>query len=68
MAHERVAKDPAYKELGMWVLTNFSDMLDGLSLAHFTRALGWSSGETLAFCAKVRADMKNPRIHSYWTM
>lgn len=61
-------RDPAYKELGTWVLTNFHEILEGLTLAHFTRALGWSREDTLAFCAKVRADMKNTRIHSYWTM
>ncbi|GAB1318250.1 Methyltransferase [Madurella fahalii] len=61
-------KEPEYKELGAWVLTNFNEVLEGLTLAHCTRALGWSKEEALVFCAKVRADMKNTRIHSYWTI
>ncbi|KAG0646367.1 putative methyltransferase tdiE [Hyphodiscus hymeniophilus] len=64
----RWPKDPKYKELGMWAHENISAGLQGLSLALFTRGLGWSVDELEVLLADVRKDMKNPRIHSYWPM
>lgn len=49
-------------------LVRLAGGLEGLSLAHFTRGLGWSSEETLVFCAQTRKDLKDPRIHAYWPM
>lgn len=61
-------KDPRYKELGAWAYANIGGGLEGLSLAHFGRGLGWSEEETLAFCARTRKDLKDVRIHAYWPM
>lgn len=61
-------KDPRFKELGAWAYANIAGGLEGLSLAHFTRGLGWSSEETLAFCALTRKDLRDMRIHAYWPM
>ncbi|KFA75919.1 hypothetical protein S40288_05842 [Stachybotrys chartarum IBT 40288] len=59
-------RDRNYKELGLWAYSNLGGGLEGLSLAHFTRGLGWSREETLVYCAETRKEMKNPNIHAYW--
>jgi hypothetical protein len=52
----------------MWVLGNLEPGLEGLSMAIFTRILGWTKEETEVFLALVRKDMKDTKIHSYWEM
>ena len=37
-----------------------------MSLALFTRALGWSVDGLTIFLAQVRADLKNRNYHAYW--
>lgn len=61
-------KAQKYKQLGLWAYADLADGLEGLTLAHFTRGLGWSQEQTLVFCAHVRKDLRNPRIHAYWPM
>ncbi|KAL2682431.1 hypothetical protein Neosp_006882 [[Neocosmospora] mangrovei] len=58
--------DPYYKELGFWSCHNIAGELSGLSMALFTRALGWSSEEVEVFLTNVRTDMKDRRIHAWW--
>lgn len=60
--------DPHYKELGFWCCHNIAGELSGLSMALFTRALGWSSEQVEVFLTKVRTDMKDRRIHAWWPM
>ncbi|KAM6513209.1 hypothetical protein FALCPG4_015668 [Fusarium falciforme] len=62
----RWAKDNKYKELGAWNNENTSIALESLTLAPFTRGLGWSSEEVNAFLPKVRSDLNDPKIHAYW--
>ncbi|KAJ4220094.1 hypothetical protein NW757_014529 [Fusarium falciforme] len=62
----RWAKDKKYKELGAWNNENTSIALESLTLAPFTRGLGWSSEEVNAFLPKVRSDLNDPKIHAYW--
>jgi hypothetical protein len=52
----------------MWTVENLTTGLQGLSLALFTRCLGWSAEELEVFLIDVRNDMKNTRIHAYWNM
>lgn len=61
-------RDKQYKELGVWAFANLAEGLEGLSLAHFTRGLGWSHEETVVFCAQTRKDLKSRHIHAYWPM
>ncbi|KAM3076594.1 hypothetical protein ACMFMG_007400 [Clarireedia jacksonii] len=61
-------KDPKAKELGMWNLENLSGGASGLSMAIFTRLLGWTVEELEVFLVDVRKDMRNTKIHSYWPM
>ncbi|KAF4454183.1 hypothetical protein F53441_3183 [Fusarium austroafricanum] len=62
----RWPKDPKYKELGSWTLENITSGLEAISIALFTRVLGWSKTELDVFLVDVRKDLKNPSIHAYW--
>lgn len=57
-----------YKELGMWVLENFTSGLEAMSLALLTRGLGWTIDEVNVFIAFVRKDMCDQSIHAYWSI
>ncbi|KAK3997765.1 S-adenosyl-L-methionine-dependent methyltransferase [Cladorrhinum sp. PSN332] len=59
-------REPKYKELGKWAHENFSWGCESMSLALFTRVLGWSADEVRVFMASVRKDLKDRRIHAYW--
>ncbi|KAL8388154.1 hypothetical protein RB595_009419 [Gaeumannomyces hyphopodioides] len=59
-------KDPKHKELGAWCLENIMQGLQALSLALFTRALGWKADELELFLVDVRKDLRNRNIHGYW--
>ncbi|KAF6816948.1 methyltransferase domain-containing protein [Colletotrichum sojae] len=59
-------RDPKYKELGMWTYENLGNGLSGLSLALFTRALGWSPEQLEVFLVDARKDMRDRSIHGWW--
>ncbi|KAK0387404.1 hypothetical protein NLU13_5716 [Sarocladium strictum] len=59
-------RDPKFKEMGMWTYENLGNGGSGLSLALFTRALGWTAEEVEVFLVQVRKDMKNPSVHGWW--
>jgi len=61
----RWPKELKYKELGMWTQENFVIDVEAMSLALFTRGLGGSYEEAVAFVAGVRADMKDSKIRAY---
>lgn len=44
---------------------NYHGGLESMSLAIFTRILGWSPEELDIFLVGVRKDMKNSKVHSY---
>jgi hypothetical protein len=52
----------------MWMLENFSSGISGLSLAVFTRALGWSQDELEVFLVDVGKSMKDTKVHGYYPM
>ncbi|KAH7115520.1 hypothetical protein B0J13DRAFT_590464 [Dactylonectria estremocensis] len=54
-----------FKELGEWSNTNTDDLLEGLSMALFTRCLGWNPKEVNVFLVDVRKDLNDPKIHAY---
>lgn len=56
------------RHAGMWTLENLGNGLSGLSMALFTRALGWSVQEMEVFLMDVRKQMKDRSIHGYWPM
>ncbi|KAK3326090.1 S-adenosyl-L-methionine-dependent methyltransferase [Apodospora peruviana] len=59
-------KTAKYKELGRWAQENFTWGCDSMSLALFTRVLGWSADEVHVFMAMVRQDLRNRKLHAYW--
>ncbi|PVH79468.1 S-adenosyl-L-methionine-dependent methyltransferase [Cadophora sp. DSE1049] len=61
----RWPKDKRMKEIGMWALENMLSSLEAVSLAIFTRGLGWSKEELDVLLAKVRNEMKDTKIHAY---
>ncbi|KAJ3549980.1 hypothetical protein NM208_g233 [Fusarium decemcellulare] len=62
----RWPKDPKYKELGAWNNENSNILLEALTLAPFTRGLGWSREEVEIFLVNLRKDFNDPKIHAYW--
>ncbi|KAF9768162.1 hypothetical protein IL306_014570 [Fusarium sp. DS 682] len=64
----RWPKEKKSKELGEWSNLNTSDLLEGLSMALFTRFLGWTPEEVRVFLIDVRKDLNNPKVHAYWSM
>jgi uncharacterized protein YllA (UPF0747 family) len=61
-------RNKRFKDLGMWVLEDLDPGLEGLSMAIFTRILGWTKEDTEIFLAEVRKNMRNTNIHAYWNM
>jgi SAM-dependent methyltransferase len=61
-------RDPKYKEIGAWSLENGLGCTEALSLAPYTRVLGWKADEVHAFLVDVRKDMRNRNIHAYWNV
>ncbi|KAL1845061.1 hypothetical protein VTK73DRAFT_1209 [Phialemonium thermophilum] len=59
-------RDRKHKELGRWTMENFTWGCESMSLALFTRVLGWSVEEVRVLMAMVRQDLRNRRIHAYW--
>jgi len=53
------------KEVGTHQMMNLLDGVHALTVALFTRALGWTLPEVEAFLVDVRKDIKNRNIHSY---
>ena len=64
----RWPKDPEMKELGMWNMENFLDGLQAVTIAPFTRALGWSAEEVEVFLIGVRQEIQSKKVHAYWPM
>ena len=58
--------DRRLREVGAFQLVAMLDGLQGLTIALWTRFLGWGEQEIEVFLAKLRGDWRNPKIHSYW--
>ncbi|KAK2037999.1 methyltransferase domain-containing protein [Colletotrichum somersetense] len=61
-------RDEKLKEIGKWHNVNLGMGLEALSLALFTRVLGWTQEEVMVLCAGARNDLKNKNIHAYWNV
>jgi len=60
--------DPRLKRIGTWTYHDFTSSLTGISVALFTRGLGWSTEELEVFLVDVRKDMKRTAYHALWPM
>lgn len=56
------------RDEGMWNYENIAGGLYGVSVALFTRALGWTAEELEVFLVDVRKELKDTKIHSYFPM
>lgn len=56
------------KLLGALSCQNLSEGVRSMSLALFTRILGWQAEKVLEFLVEVENDLKNKNIHSYSTV
>ena len=54
--------------VGMWNHENIAGGLFGVSVALFTRGLGWTAEELEIFLVNVRNEMKDTKIHSYFPL
>ncbi|QUC16381.1 uncharacterized protein UV8b_00622 [Ustilaginoidea virens] len=59
-------RDAHDRELGFWSYHNIVGGLSGLSLALFTRSLGWSAYRVEVFLTSVRKEMKDKNVHAWW--
>ncbi|KAJ3545024.1 hypothetical protein NM208_g2720 [Fusarium decemcellulare] len=59
-------KDPKYKELGAWNNENAKSALEALTLAPFTRGLGWTREQVDDYLVDLKRDFNDPKIHAYW--
>lgn len=53
-------------ETGIWQLENLTTGMEAISVGLFTRVLGWSKPELDVFLEKVKAELKDPKVHSYY--
>jgi hypothetical protein len=56
-------KDPKMKEIGMFNYAQVMGGLEAFSLRLFCHVLGWKAEEVLVLLAKVRAELKDPKLH-----
>ncbi|KIV96833.1 hypothetical protein PV10_00650 [Exophiala mesophila] len=61
----RWPKDRKLRETGMYLQAQMLDSVEPVSMAYFTRVLGWTREETLVFIAKVRKEFQNDRSCLY---
>ncbi|EOD51843.1 putative sam dependent methyltransferase protein [Neofusicoccum parvum UCRNP2] len=60
--------DPKLKELGQWSRLHLLEGVENWTLAMLTRVLGYSFEEAQVWIAKIKADVKDPKIHAYHDM
>jgi hypothetical protein len=60
--------DLRLREAGNFSFGSMFQGLQGISLANFTRFLGWQVEEMEVLLAQVRDEWRRKRVHSYWPM
>lgn len=61
-------KNRKMKELGAFTRAHLDAGLEGWTLRGLTGLLGWTKEEVYAYCAGMRADMRNPKLHGIHEM
>ncbi|KAK3366462.1 hypothetical protein B0H63DRAFT_405534, partial [Podospora didyma] len=57
---------PPHKRIGLLNKDNFSQWLEGLCMALFTRVLHWTEEEVRMYCAKVQKELSDPKMLVYF--
>ncbi|KAJ4410301.1 hypothetical protein N0V85_003980 [Neurospora sp. IMI 360204] len=60
-------KDPKQKEVGLYNYAAVTSDLEGVIQFLFQQVMGWSTEEIAIFAAHMRQEMKEQKIHGYWT-
>lgn len=60
--------DKHLKEVGAWNYLQIMEGLEAFTYALFTRVLGYTRQEVDVVCAKIRKEMKDPKMHAYFYM
>ena len=60
--------DKKLKEVGLFQLAGMLEGMEALTLALWTRYLGWDEKEVALFCVQVRKEFRSAKVHSYWPM
>ncbi len=59
-------KSRRLKYLSLWLQKNMVEAVDSMSLALFTRVLGWDVDKLNAFLVDVKKEMCDIKMHLYW--
>lgn len=59
-------KDPKMRETGAFQLVAMLEGIGGLTMALWTRLLGWKKDDVEEELVKVRKEMQSTSVHSYW--
>ncbi|KAI1323971.1 S-adenosyl-L-methionine-dependent methyltransferase [Xylariaceae sp. FL0255] len=60
------AKDDKLRQIGAFSRLAMEQDLDGYALYLFTNALGWSQAQVMVFLARIRKELRNPRMQPYF--
>ena len=61
-------KEGRQRECGAFQLVAMLEGIQGLTIAAWTRFLGWKEEEVEVFIARVRGEWKRRGVHSYWPL
>ena len=61
-------RDPQLKEVGKCILASYFAGYEGIGIGFFTRVLGWTADEFAVYLARIRAELKDRRLHTYHTL
>ena len=59
-------KDPKMRETGAFQLVAMLEGIGGLTMALWTRFLGWKKEDVEDELVKVKLEMQSKRVHAYW--
>jgi hypothetical protein len=59
------AKGDEQKTIGARQMVNMLDVIHGITMSVFTKALGWAVEEAEVLLAQVRKDLQDRKIHSF---
>ena len=59
------AKDLKLKTVGRFNLEHCEQSVEGWAMALLTRVMGWTFDEVKTYVSKVKAQLKDKRIHTY---
>lgn len=59
-------KDPKMREAGAFQLVAMLEGIGGLTMALWTRLLGWKKDDVEDELVKVKKEMQSKNVHSYW--